>query len=360
MLHIIAILLLLCNIPRVPGWAPNPGSSCDQCCCCVVVANKGTRNFYAQNGGSFLVNTIPNCYYLQTHLDSVLADWDAQSQWVEDADTLPGQYLYWMPTDPAYGCYNDFATVTATNFNGGPSTGVEPPSTSSNGGSGTTTSLRTSDTVSAATAPAKTVTAAPPVATSGQSLNAEMLQECAPGCGKSQCVFSNLPLTYPIIVGTPVENCDPNSNATISSAIGGSVQITNTWSVNSSLGVGFGVLSLHVEGSYSYSKTITYSQTITIQILPGQMVALIANVLYNRTSGNMEIGSMFPIISNQPQEVLSYGQQIKCCHHAEGEFFDDILWLVDSNICFDGVDIVKNASSNITSELLPGEIYFFF
>ena len=137
MLHNTAILLLLlCNIPRVPGWAPNPGTTCDQCCCCVVVANEGTRNFYATTSGGFLMTTIPNCYFLQTHLDDVLADWDSQGQGVEDVDTSPGKYLYWTPTDPAYGCYNDFATVTATNFNDGPSASAGPPS--SNGGSSTT------------------------------------------------------------------------------------------------------------------------------------------------------------------------------------------------------------------------------
>ena len=134
MLQNTAILVLLCNILRVRGWAPNPGPSCDQCCCCVVVANEGSRNFYAQTGGSSLMNTIPNCYYLQTHLSDVLANWEGGE--VEDGNTSPGQYLYWLPTDPAYGCYNDLATVTATNFNDGPSASVGPPS--GNGGSSTT------------------------------------------------------------------------------------------------------------------------------------------------------------------------------------------------------------------------------
>jgi hypothetical protein len=153
------------------------------------------------------------------------------------------------------------------------------------------TAMPSSGTVSAATAPATTVTEAQPAATSGQS-SALKLQECASGCGKSQCAFSNLvsvflfwkrellispqshadPVTYPVIVGTPVENCDPNSNATITSAIGGSVQITDTWSVTTSLGVSFKGLSLSVQGSYSSSKALTYSQTITIPIPPGQMV----------------------------------------------------------------------------------------
>ena len=135
------------------------------------------------------MNTIPNCYYLQTHLNDVLANWEGGE--VEDGNTSPGQYLYWLPTDPAYGCYNDLATVTATNFNAGPSASVGAPGTVSAAPVPETTVTATLGTVGAATVPATTVTAAQPAATSGQS-NAELLQECAPGCGKSQCTFSDL------------------------------------------------------------------------------------------------------------------------------------------------------------------------
>jgi hypothetical protein len=77
------------------------------------------RNFYATNGGLFLEETIPNCYFLQNNLDAVLADWDGQGTGVGDPDTF-NTYVWWGPTDPAYGCYSDLATVTATNFNDGP------------------------------------------------------------------------------------------------------------------------------------------------------------------------------------------------------------------------------------------------
>ena len=130
-----AILLLLCNIPRVSGWAPSPGT-CYRCCCCVV-ANEGTRNFYAVTSGSFTKTTIPNCYYLQSHLSDVLTQWEGQGEGSLDEDTWPGQFVYWEPTDPAYGCYNNLATVTATDF-GATSTSVSVESTSSNSGSSTT------------------------------------------------------------------------------------------------------------------------------------------------------------------------------------------------------------------------------
>jgi hypothetical protein len=123
------ILLLLCNIPRVSGWAPNP-ETCYQCCCCVVVANEGTRNFYAVTSGSFTMPTIPNCYFLQSHLSDVLPQWEGQGEGVLDENTWPGQYIYWEPTDPAYGCYNDLATVTATNYGATSTSGIGEPTSS--------------------------------------------------------------------------------------------------------------------------------------------------------------------------------------------------------------------------------------
>jgi len=137
MLRNIVILLLLFNILRVSGWAPNPGSMCNQCCCCVVAANQGTRNFYGVTSGSATLTTIPNCYFLQSHLSDVLTEWEGQGEGVLDENTFPGQFVYWEPTDPAYGCYNDLATVTATNFGASSTPGIGPP-TSSNGGSSTT------------------------------------------------------------------------------------------------------------------------------------------------------------------------------------------------------------------------------
>jgi hypothetical protein len=100
-----------------------------------VVANEGTRNFYAVTSGSFTKTTIPNCYYLQSHLSDVLMQWEGQGEGCLDEDTWPGQFVYWEPTDPAYGCYNNLATVTATDFGAtSTSVSVEP----SNSGSSTT------------------------------------------------------------------------------------------------------------------------------------------------------------------------------------------------------------------------------
>ena len=93
----------------------SPGDTCTQCCCCVVTS-AGIRNFCAKDGGNFEVDTIPNCYYLQSHLDVILTDLNDQGNALPDSYTIPGRYLFWRPTDPAYGCFKDLATVTPTNI----------------------------------------------------------------------------------------------------------------------------------------------------------------------------------------------------------------------------------------------------
>ena len=134
-----AILLLLCNIPRVSGWAPQPGT-CYQCGCCVVTANEGTRNFYAVTSAGFTMITIPNCYFLQSHLSDALTQWQGQGEGVLDENTWPGQFVYWEPTDPAYSCsaFSDLATVTATDFGATSTSGIPAGPTSSQGSSSIT------------------------------------------------------------------------------------------------------------------------------------------------------------------------------------------------------------------------------
>ena len=134
-----AILLLLCNIPRVSGWAPQPGT-CYQCGCCVVTANEGTRNFYAVTSAGFTMTTITSCYFLQSHLSDALTQWQGQGEGVLDENTWPGQFVYWEPTDPAYSCsaFSDLATVTATDFGATSTSGILAGPTSSQGSSSIT------------------------------------------------------------------------------------------------------------------------------------------------------------------------------------------------------------------------------
>jgi len=83
------------------------------------------------------MTTIPSCYYLQSHLSDVPTQWEGKGEGCLDEDTWPGQYIYWEPTDPAYGCYNDLVTVTATDYGATSTSGIGGP-TSSQGGSSTT------------------------------------------------------------------------------------------------------------------------------------------------------------------------------------------------------------------------------
>lgn len=109
----IVVLLLYC-FKAVIAYLGSPPDTCTACCCCVVTS-AGTRNFCPQNGGGFWVLSIPNCYYLQTHLNDVLNNWNAAGNaGIYDTYTIPGTGIWWNPTDPAFGCFKDLATVTAS------------------------------------------------------------------------------------------------------------------------------------------------------------------------------------------------------------------------------------------------------
>lgn len=71
-------------------------------------------------------------------------------------------------------------------------------------------------------------------------------------------------------------NCDPHSNSSISSDIGGSISITETWSETTSVGVGVGDVKFDQSFGWSQSTGITFSQTITIEVMPGYMVCHLA------------------------------------------------------------------------------------
>ena len=121
-----------------------------QCCCCVVTST-GTRNFCPAKGGWNSVdgydgvNTtilVPNCYFLQSHLDAVLSDLnDNKYGGIVDTYSIPGMQIDWRPTDPVYGCLKELETVTATRSSTVATTGKReasafPTPTTNNVGSG--------------------------------------------------------------------------------------------------------------------------------------------------------------------------------------------------------------------------------
>jgi len=148
--------------------------------------------------------------------------------------------------------------------------------------------------------------------------NLSLLYQCDP-CGNSQCSFSageNLPdEVYSLIVGTPIGNCQQGSTSSITSTIQGSITIGDTWSEEADIGLQFSSLQLIDKSTWSQTKSVQWSQSITITIQPGQMGALIANIQYKRTSGTLSVGSGqgFPLISNQPITVVNYSSGIASC-----------------------------------------------
>jgi hypothetical protein len=69
-----------------------------------------------------------------------------------------------------------------------------------------------------------------------------------------------------------VANCGPGSTTSTTSKIGGSITIGETWSVGGNVGLNLGVLQIAASGGYSKAEMKTYSQEITIEVMPGQMV----------------------------------------------------------------------------------------
>jgi hypothetical protein len=125
MLAAVLVLLVWSGLKAslVSAWLNAPGNACTQCCCCVVTT-AGTRNFcpavpgWTSAGGYDSSNDtalVPNCYYLQSHSSAIRSNFDdGLYGGIVDTYSQPGSKIYWRPTDPAYGCFKDLETVTAT------------------------------------------------------------------------------------------------------------------------------------------------------------------------------------------------------------------------------------------------------
>jgi len=123
-------------------------------------------------------------------------------------------------------------------------------------------------------------------------------------------------MIYSLIVGTPVTNCEAGANSDVTDTTGGSITIGETWSDDTTIGLDFGdALKIEATVGWSQTQSIEYDQRISIVVHPGQMGVLVANVQYKRTNGSMQIGKGqdFPVVSNQPTTVLSYGPEIVPC-----------------------------------------------
>jgi len=192
------------------------------------------------------------------------------------------------------------------------------------GSSGTTVSSNPAPTFSSTTltdgepsATFETGNPQPSLVSSPSIDNLHQLLKCKP-CGSRQCSFSvnsNLSsAVFSLIVGTPVTNCD-GSTTPIKDTSTGTISIEETWSIDTTVGLALGGLHLGVSYGWSQAQTISFEQSIGITVLPGQMGVLVAHVQYQRTSGTMKIGSSdaFPLISNEPVDVVSFGAEIVPC-----------------------------------------------
>ena len=145
-------------------------------------------------------------------------------------------------------------------------------------------------------------------------------------------------------MGVPVTNCDGrDTNVTDTSS--GSITVGRTWSVDTTVGLAFGPLKMEAKGGWSQTKSTEWSQSIAITVEPGQMVCYTqskqqthtydgilgclgckhtipknerdctdrrwASFSYSRKYAVTLTLSIFredfPLVSNQPVNVISYG-----------------------------------------------------
>jgi hypothetical protein len=153
-------------------------------------------------------------------------------------------------------------------------------------------------------------------------------------------------------VGTPITNCQPGANADVTDAIGGSITITETWSLGATVGFNMGVLQFSANPSLSRATAIQYSQTISIVVHPNQMVCRgsslkARDLIYDGISGcsgrkhpvsanereyadwrrvslnlcltqptaftRLTSRQDYPVVANQPVTIVSYGPEIVPC-----------------------------------------------
>jgi hypothetical protein len=92
------------------------------------------------------------------------------------------------------------------------------------------------------------------------------------------------------------------------------MDVTETWSVDTTIGVSY--LALDVSATVGWSKSVSRKagQTVAMEIPPGRIGALTANVKYKRTRGNLRVDSdTFTFSSIQPTDVGGYNVDYADC-----------------------------------------------
>jgi hypothetical protein len=78
-------------------------------------------------------------------------------------------------------------------------------------------------------------------------------------------------MIYNLTIGSPAENCQ-DDNSTITSTVGGTLKIDTMWSIGGSVDINLGVFQIGVNPSGSQTNSISQTQTISIDVQPGQKV----------------------------------------------------------------------------------------
>src|SRR6266704_2618244 len=78
--------------------------------------------------------------------------------------------------------------------------------------------------------------------------------------------------TYLLVVGKPVSNCGARNNETVTSQYTTEMEVTETWSVDTSIGVSLVGLSVQAGAGWSKSASVRASQQVSMSIPPGKMV----------------------------------------------------------------------------------------
>jgi len=78
--------------------------------------------------------------------------------------------------------------------------------------------------------------------------------------------------TYNLIVGEAVSNCQKENNQSITVTFSREIQISESWSVDTTIGSSFSALNVHSSGNWSSSPSLRASQALILTIPPGNVV----------------------------------------------------------------------------------------
>ena len=74
--------------------------------------------------------------------------------------------------------------------------------------------------------------------------------------------------TYLLVVGKPVSNCGARNNETVTSQYTTEMEVSETWSVDATIGVAY----VGLNAGWSKATSVRASQQVSMSILPGKMV----------------------------------------------------------------------------------------